>query len=63
LITLEQTWPFYQRLGFGKAHDPPSALKLEMAAGGLVAKLATGWFACRRTRMLSRVPGRVCMIR
>jgi hypothetical protein len=42
LITLEQTSPFYERLGFGAAHDPPSALRLEMAAGGLVAKLATG---------------------
>mmetsp|Transcript_13597 Transcript_13597/g.41369 ORF Transcript_13597/g.41369 Transcript_13597/m.41369 type:complete len:182 (+) Transcript_13597:78-623(+) len=42
LLTLASTVPFYERLGFSLVADPPTPMKFEMAAGSVVAKLATG---------------------
>lgn len=42
LITLDTTVKFYDRLGFEVESDAPPPMRLEMAAGAIVARLATG---------------------
>ncbi|EOD08451.1 hypothetical protein EMIHUDRAFT_249102 [Emiliania huxleyi CCMP1516] len=42
LVTLQRTQPFYERLGFAPVSSPPTEMRLEVAAGSVVARLAAG---------------------